>query len=183
MRNARLDEAQAGIKIARRNQGKSSFIIMVGSIDPTISNVINSWHLMVKKCNGLNSRQWNIKQKLFFLWISQDTSILWELIEASPLSSEQCDVSNCHTLPQWREPIWKVFSTSAEWRSKKKPYHWCERIAESNQCSKLFTIFPGGSDGEESACNAGSLGLIPRSGRSTGKGNGYLFQILAWRIP
>ena len=25
--------------------------------------------------------------------------------------------------------------------------------------------FPGGSDGKESACNAGDLGLIPRSGR------------------
>ena len=37
-----------------------------------ISNVINSWHLMVKKYNGLNSRQWNIKQKLFFLWMSQN---------------------------------------------------------------------------------------------------------------
>ena len=42
MRNAGLDEAQAGIKIARRNQGKSSFIIMVGSVDPMISDVINS---------------------------------------------------------------------------------------------------------------------------------------------
>ena len=36
--------------------------------------------------------------------------------------------------------------------------------------------FPGGSDGKESACNAGDLGLIPRSGRSPGKGNGYPLQ-------
>ena len=34
--------------------------------------------------------------------------------------------------------------------------------------------FPGGSDGEESACNAGDLGLIPESGRSPEEGNGYL---------
>ena len=33
--------------------------------------------------------------------------------------------------------------------------------------------FPGGSDDKESACNAGDLDLIPRSGRSLGKGNGY----------
>ena len=32
---------------------------------------------------------------------------------------------------------------------------------------------PGGSDGKESACNAGDLGLIPGSGRSPGEGNGY----------
>jgi len=32
--------------------------------------------------------------------------------------------------------------------------------------------FPGGSDGKESTCNAGDLGLIPGSGRSPGEGNG-----------
>ena len=30
---------------------------------------------------------------------------------------------------------------------------------------------PGGSDGKESTCNAGDLGLIPRSVRSPGEGN------------
>ena len=37
---------------------------------------------------------------------------------------------------------------------------------------KYHTGFPGGSDGKESACNAGDLGLIPESGRSPGEGNG-----------
>ena len=36
--------------------------------------------------------------------------------------------------------------------------------------------FPGGSDGEESACDAGDLSSTPRSGRSPGEGNGYPFQ-------
>ena len=36
--------------------------------------------------------------------------------------------------------------------------------------------FPGGSDGEESACNAGDPGSIPGSGRSPGEGNGYPLQ-------
>ena len=31
---------------------------------------------------------------------------------------------------------------------------------------------PGGSDGEESACNEGNLGSIPESGRSAGEWNG-----------
>ena len=35
---------------------------------------------------------------------------------------------------------------------------------------------PGGSDGKESACNAGDLGSNPRSGRSPGEGNGYPLQ-------
>ena len=36
--------------------------------------------------------------------------------------------------------------------------------------------FPGGSVGRESVCNAGDPDLIPRSGRSTGEGIGYLLQ-------
>ena len=34
----------------------------------------------------------------------------------------------------------------------------------------------GGSDGEESACNTGDLGLTPGSGRSPGEGNGHPLQ-------
>ena len=36
--------------------------------------------------------------------------------------------------------------------------------------------FPDGSDGKESACNAGDLGSIPGSGRSPGEGNGNPLQ-------
>ena len=39
-------------------------------------------------------------------------------------------------------------------------------------------VFPGGSDGEESACNMKDPGLIPGLGRSP-EGNGYPFSILA----
>ena len=51
---------------------------------------------------------------------------------------------------------------------KRQPTEW----------EKIFAIiylimgFSGGSDGKESACNAGDLGSIPRSGRSPGQGNG-----------
>ena len=36
--------------------------------------------------------------------------------------------------------------------------------------------FPGGSDGKESAYNAGDRGSIPGSGRSPGEGKGYSLQ-------
>ena len=36
--------------------------------------------------------------------------------------------------------------------------------------------FPGGSDGKASVYNAGDLGLIPGSGRSSGEGNGNPLQ-------
>ena len=43
--------------------------------------------------------------------------------------------------------------------------------------------FPDGSDGKESACNAGDLGLISGLGRSLEKGMVTHSSILAWRIP
>ena len=43
--------------------------------------------------------------------------------------------------------------------------------------------FPGLSDGKESACNAGDVGLISGSGRSPGEGKGYPFQYLCLENP
>ena len=46
-------------------------------------------------------------------------------------------------------------------------------------CTKspvLSMDFRGDSDGKEFACNAGDLGLIPGSGRSSGGGLGNLLQ-------
>ena len=52
---------------------------------------------------------------------------------------------------------------------------WRQRRAE--ELERLHSPFPfpvtGGSDGKESACNAGDLGLIPGLGRSPGGGKGY----------
>ena len=42
--------------------------------------------------------------------------------------------------------------------------------------------FPSGSDGKESACDAGDLGSIPGSGRSPGEGNDNLLQYLPGKI-
>ena len=52
--------------------------------------------------------------------------------------------------------------------------------------------FPGGSDGRESVCNAGDLGLIPGSGKFPGEGYGNPVQYSClgnpmdrgvWRAP
>ena len=52
-----------------------------------------------------------------------------------------------------------------------------------NMLSRIDMGFPGGSDGKESACDAGDLGLIPRLGRSPGGGMAIHSSVLAWRIP
>ena len=41
---------------------------------------------------------------------------------------------------------------------------------------ETFSSFPGSSDGKESACNEGDMGLIPELGSSPGEGIGYPFQ-------
>ena len=43
--------------------------------------------------------------------------------------------------------------------------------------------FPGGSDGKESACNAGDLSLIPGLGRYLEEGMATHSRVLVWRIP
>ena len=45
-----------------------------------------------------------------------------------------------------------------------------------SELSWMLPHFPGGSDSKASACNVGDLGLIPRSGRSPGEGNGNPLQ-------
>ena len=46
-----------------------------------------------------------------------------------------------------------------------------------------FMVFPGSSDGKESAHSAGDLGSIPEIGRSPGKGNGYPLQYSCLENP
>ena len=45
-------------------------------------------------------------------------------------------------------------------------------MSSGNSFNSSFHHFPGGSDGEESSCNAGDPGSIPESGRSPGECNG-----------
>ena len=48
----------------------------------------------------------------------------------------------------------------------------------------LFLLsFPRGSDGKESACNAGGMQSIPGSGRSLEEGLATHPSVLAWRSP
>ena len=55
-------------------------------------------------------------------------------------------------------------------------------IKTSSLRSHLDNV-PGGSDGKESASNAGDLGLIPGLGRSLEEGMATNSSIVPWRIP
>ena len=54
-------------------------------------------------------------------------------------------------------------------------FHWFQllKLLPQFYSSAIITmVFPGGSDGQESACNAGDLGSIPGLGRSHGEEQG-----------
>ena len=84
-----------------------------------------------------------------------------------------CDPTNCstpgfpvlHYLPEFvKNPPW--FNSCVgkiPWRRDRLP-------------TQVFLGFPCGSAGQESTCNAGDLGLIPRLGKSPGEGKGYPLQ-------
>ena len=51
----------------------------------------------------------------------------------------------------------------------------------------MSVVFPSGSDGKESACNAGGPGWVPGLGRPAGEGINYPLQyswasLVAWRV-
>ena len=70
----------------------------------------------------------------------------------------------CRESPRDRGAWWAAVYGVAQSRTRMK------------RLSREHMGFPGGSDGKESARNAGDLGLIPGSGRSPGEGNGYLLK-------
>ena len=57
--------------------------------------------------------------------------------------------------------------------AQKQDKMWRLQRSKRNLSMTQTISFPGGSDGKESACNAGDLGLIPGSERSLGEENGY----------
>ena len=60
--------------------------------------------------------------------------------------------------PSMQETLVQFLGWKIHWRRGRLP-------------TPVFLGFPGGSDGKESTCNAGDLGLIPGLGRSSGGGH------------
>ena len=57
-------------------------------------------------------------------------------------------------------------------------------LKESDTTERLsLSLFPGGSDGKESACSVEDSGLIPGLGSFPGEGDGYPFQYSCLENP
>ena len=73
-------------------------------------------------------------------------------------------------LPAMQETLVRFLCRKIPWRRDGLP-------------TPVFLGFPGGSDGKESGCNAGDLGLISGSGRSPGGGHGNPLQYSCLENP
>ena len=134
------------------------------------------------------------------MWETRVHSLGWE----DPLDEEIATYSNIlvYRIP-WTEEPDGLQSTG----SQRVGHHWATSHTHTHSKadlilnSKLFTFFvlakkyrsidflfaymhlPCSSDSKESACNAGDLGSISGSGRSSGEGNGNTLQYSCLKNP
>ena len=74
----------------------------------------------------------------------------------------------------------------SKWGSQRIRHYWVTKNSTAHTLHRwlklrliqltLFAGFPGGSSGQESACNTGDLGSIPGLGWSPREGNGHLLE-------
>ena len=75
---------------------------------------------------------------------------------------------------EWMKGVRSEFSGGNSWSVEKSTA--AERQTLAHTISATDLVFPGGSDGKESACKAGDLGSTPGLGRSPREGKGNQFQ-------
>ena len=108
------------------------------------------------------------------------SNILPFMLNTYPLSHDLCFF---HWHQAWLyDLLWPMeFELHMTWGSRGFQSHCALFLLPqgwliSNTVISFMLGFPGGSDGKESAPNAGDPGWIPRSGRSPGEGNGNRLQ-------
>ena len=158
MQNARLEEAQAGIKIAGRNINNLRY-----ADDTTLmaeSEELKSLLMKVKEESDKAGLKPNIQKT--------------KMMESDPIPSWQTDGKQ-----------WKLWQTLFGGVSKILVDGECSHEIKRHLFlgRKVMTNLPGGSEVKTSACNAGDLGSIPGLGRSPGEGNGNPLQYSCLESP
>ena len=95
---------------------------------------------------------------------------VWSLDQEDPLEKEMATHSS---LLAWRIPGTGEPDGLPSMGLHGVGHDWSDLAAAAAR----QPCFLGGSDGKESTCSAGDLGLIPGSGRSSGEGNDYPLQV------
>ena len=108
-----------------------------------------------------------------------------------------CNAGDLGSIPGWEDPLEKEMATHSSilaWRvpwteepgrlqSMRFQKSWTRLKRLSSSSSRRYPVSSGGSDGKESACNAGDLGSMPGLGRSPGEGSGYLLPYSCLESP
>ena len=163
MRNAGLDEAQAGIKIARRNINNLRYA------DDTTHMAEN------EELRGLFLKVKEESEKVGLKLNIQKTKIM----AFGPITSWQID-GETMTGFIYLFIDSKIIAVG-DWSHEIKQLLLLGRKVLTNLDSILG--FLGGSDGKASAYNVGYPGSVPGSGRSPGEGNGNPLQYSCLENP
>ena len=74
-------------------------------------------------------------------------------------------------LPHWGLEFQRMYFRGTEMLRPQQTVDGHVILTNRSECGPVNSGFPGGSDDKESACNAGDLGSIPGSRRSSGRGH------------
>ena len=111
---------------------------------------------------------------------------LWSHLEFSlnPLTYESSARHSTYWARVGEAPLLKALDKKSPTWKERGGYQLCLFFPLGFVSVQRYTHgFPSGSDGKESACNAGDSGLIPGSGRAPGEGNGYPLQYSCLETP
>ena len=174
MRNAELDEAQAGIKTAGRNINNLRY-----AEDTTLmaesEEEIKSLLMKVKEESEKVGLKLNIQKT--------------KIMVSSPITSWEIDGETVETVADFILGGYKITVDGNCSHEIKRSLLFGRKVMtnlDSIFKSRDITLpmgFPGGSEVKASASNAGDPGLIPGSGRSPGEGNGNPLQYSCLENP
>ena len=133
-----------------------------------IRNTLLQWKFQIENWKSLS------RVRLF--------ATLWTVSRQSPLSME-------FSRQEYRSNSLYIWTSLLAQPVKNPPaiqfwfLGWKDPWRRDGLPTPVFLGFPGGSDGKESTCNAGDLGLIPGLGRSPGGEHGNPFQYSCLENP
>ena len=80
------------------------------------------------------------------------------------------------SLVGWASLEWWIMDSGTQFQGLYIDFLYWQFISQLSNVVDINLGFPGGSDGKQSACNAGDLGFIPGFGEFPGEGNGNPLQ-------
>ena len=138
-----------------------------------VKTVISAWKKMAGSCDGSKSKMWG--DVLSFAVVKTGVNVRgWR--ELGPWGTErETSETQCVAKPD-RASSRATKECCVSWESRYSYSMWMGSPGKRWALLKAPLGFPGGSDGKESACNAGDLGSISGLRRSSGEGKGYSLQ-------